>query len=373
MGRKRIGQVGGLVALGLVCATLASAAPSPAPLPRLTLWQQLQHRCRYLARDRLAAYPWPVKPFHRMHPVRGDFGDPRTVFTGPDEGAFSFHNGIDISAWPGNKVYPVKSGIAVRVTGDLVSIETPGGRRFQYIHLAPEVQVGEEVTALKTVLGLVRPRWNHIHLTELREDCAVNPLMPHHLEPYRDTTKPTIRAILFQTRSREPLSPEALAGKIRIIADAFDTPELRSPYPWKRLPVAPNHVSWRLTTLGGRLVAKNTAVDFRYGEPPRQAFCTVYAPGTEQNFAAVDGTFHYGKAGRYLFDLTPNLMDVSRLPPGRYRVEVTASDVDGNWTTRSVVVRIVKGPGPGGTTTPDARCDSQNADSNLADREPVAR
>ena len=162
-----------------------------------------------------------------MHPVRGNFGDPRTVFTGPDEGAFSFHNGIDISAWPGNRVYPVKSGIAVRVTGDLVSVETPGGRRFQYIHLAPEVHVGEEVTALKTVLGPVRPRWNHIHLTELREDCAVNPLMPHHLEPYRDTTKPTIRAILFQSPSREPLEPDALAGKIRIIADAFDTPGAR--------------------------------------------------------------------------------------------------------------------------------------------------
>jgi hypothetical protein len=371
VGRKRIGEVGSLVALGLVCGTLASAAPSPAPLPRLTLWQQLQHRCRYLARDRLAAYPWPVKPFHRQHPVRGNFGDPRTVFTGPDEGAFSFHNGIDISAWPGNRVYPVKSGIAVRVTGDLVSVETPGGRRFQYIHLAPEVHVGEEVTALKTVLGLVRPRWNHIHLTELREDCAVNPLMPHHLEPYRDTTKPTIRAIFFQSRSREPLEPGALAGKIRIIADAFDTPELSSPYPWGRLPVSPNHVSWRLTTFGGRLVAKNTAVDFRYGEPPRQAFCTVYAPGTEQNFAAVDGTFNYGKAGRYLFDLTPSLIDVSRLPPGRYRVEVTASDVDGNWATRSVDVRIVPGHGPPGRTAPDQRCDSENADSTLADRLPA--
>jgi hypothetical protein len=360
------------VALGLVCVTLASAAPSPAPLPRLTLWQQLQHRCRYLARDRLTAYPWPVKPFHREHPVRGNFGDPRTVFEGPGEGAFSFHNGIDISAWPGNRVYPVRTGFVVRVTGDLVSVESPGGRRFQYIHLRPEVRVGEEVMGSKSVLGTVRPRWNHIHLTELRGDCAVNPLMPHHLEPYRDTTKPTIRAILFESRSSQPLRPDALAGKIRIVADAFDTPELRSPYPWNRLPVAPNHVSWRLTTFGGRVVAKNTAVDFRYGEPPRQAFCTVYAPGTEQNFAAVDGTYNYGKAGRYLFDLTPNLIDLSRLPPGRYRVEVTASDVGGNAATRSVVVHILPGKGGHGPETVDTRCSGQNGASTLADSSAVA-
>ncbi len=366
MRRERIAKGAGLAALGLLCLTLAAAAPSPVAAPRLTVWQTLQHRCRYLARDRLAAYPWPVKPFHRMHPVRGNFGDPRTVFTGPEGGAFSFHNGIDISAWPGNRVYPVKSGIAVRVTGDLISVETPGGRRFQYIHLAPRVHVGEEVTALKTVLGLVRPRWNHVHLTELREDCAVNPLMPHHLEPYRDTTRPTVQAILFQAPSRTPLRADDLTGKVRILADAFDTPELASPYPWKSLPVAPVHVAWRLTTLGGRVVAKNTAADFRYGEPPRQDFCTVYAPGTEQNFAAVDGVFHYGKAGRYLFDLTPHLLDTSRLPHGRYRITVSASDTGGNVDVRSAVIDLRAGPTQGGRPAPDTRCEPPDGRSTLA-------
>ena len=28
----------------------------------------------------LADYSWPVKPFDRQHPVRGSFGDPRTLF-----------------------------------------------------------------------------------------------------------------------------------------------------------------------------------------------------------------------------------------------------------------------------------------------------
>jgi hypothetical protein len=339
----------------VACLALAAATPPPSPGPKLTVWQQVQKRCRHLARERLKPYPWPVAPVHRPHPVRADFGDPRTVFTSATTGSFSFHNGIDISAWPGNPVYPVLSGVVVRVNPDIVVVNTPGGRRFQYFHLKPSVVVNELVVASQTVLGTVRERWNHVHLTELRDDCTVNPLTPYHLIPYHDTTVPTVRAILFQTPSREPLAPDALSGKIRILADAYDTPALPSPFPWGLLPVAPAHVAWSLETLGGLVIAHNTAADFRYGEPLRKDFCTVYAPGTEQNFAAVDGTFHYGKAGRYLFDLTPHLIDTSRLPEGRYRITVTAADTAGNRGTRSEVVDLRKGPTLG-RAAPDTRC-----------------
>src|ERR1700730_14677417 len=40
-------------------------------------------RARHSSCDRLSAgpfaYHWPIKPFDRQHPIRGDFGDPRTV------------------------------------------------------------------------------------------------------------------------------------------------------------------------------------------------------------------------------------------------------------------------------------------------------
>jgi hypothetical protein len=235
-------------------------------------------------------------------------------------------------------------------------VSTPTGRRFQYIHLKPLVRVGEAVVQSRTVLGTVRPRWNHVHLTELRDDCTVNPLMPHHLTPYRDTTPPTVRAVVLQTAARQPVDLRAVRGRIRILADAFDTPELRSPYPWGRLPVAPAHVAWSLATARGVVVAHNTAADFRYGEPPRSQFCSVYAPGTEQNFAAVAGHFHWGKSGRYLFDLTPRLIDTSRLPHGRYRLTVTATDGAGNRGTRTVLLHLIGGSAPHERTAPDARC-----------------
>jgi hypothetical protein len=136
----------------LCLVALASATVPPPARPVLTVWQQVQRQCRHLERERLAPYPWPLAPLHRQHPVRGDFGDPRT--------------------------------------------------------------------ASRTLLGTVRPRWNHVHLAEFRSNCAVNPLARGHLSPYRDTTKPTVAGILVASLSRDMVRPDAVGGRVRILADA---------------------------------------------------------------------------------------------------------------------------------------------------------
>jgi hypothetical protein len=353
------------VALCVLCiGVLASAQPRLRPAPNRTsetIWQQLYERCELVAREYEPPYPWPLAPFYTQHPVRGYFGDPRTVIESGDGGAFSFHNGVDITAWTGNRVYPVVSGMVAKVSSDRVVVQASDNRRFQYIHVLPLVRVGEPVVVSTTVLGTVRHGWNHVHLSEIREDCSVNPLMPGHLTPYRDRTVPVVDAISIQNPARRPMSPSDLTGKVRIVASAFDRPALPSPPPWGSLPVAPALVQWKLTTLTGQTLVAKTAADFRYGEPLRRQFCTVYAPGTEQNFAAVAGTFHWGKAGRYLFDLTPNLLDVARFAPGRYRLTVTAADTAGNVGSRSEVVRVRAGPAPAVATVPDTRCGSLRA------------
>ena len=40
------------------------------------------HGAQAAAND-ATGYGWPVKPFDQPHPVRGNFGDPRTIFAGP--------------------------------------------------------------------------------------------------------------------------------------------------------------------------------------------------------------------------------------------------------------------------------------------------
>ena len=53
------------------------------------------------------AYGWPVKPFHRQHPIRGSFGDPRIGGR-----SHSFHFGVDVSCPDGTPVYATITGRA---------------------------------------------------------------------------------------------------------------------------------------------------------------------------------------------------------------------------------------------------------------------
>ena len=105
-----------------------------------------------------SAYPWPVKPFKEQHPIRANFGDPRTVFLntmltdglqGP--GTFLFHNGIDIAAPGGTPVYPVISGKVRYIDESAISVKTEGRGVFQYFHLVVKVRDGQHVVAGKTM------------------------------------------------------------------------------------------------------------------------------------------------------------------------------------------------------------------------------
>src|SRR5690349_2063552 len=141
-----------------------------------------------LATPAQAAYHWPVKPFDREHPIRGSFGDPRTVFLGPPtrntlrygEGDFQFHFGVDISAPNGTQVYPVRSGVVTRVTHEEIDVSGSGGLAFQYWHLRAAVRDGERVVAYATVLGRITKPCGHVHLTELDRGVIVNPLQRGH-------------------------------------------------------------------------------------------------------------------------------------------------------------------------------------------------
>jgi hypothetical protein len=183
--------------------------------------------------------------------------------------------------------------------------------------------------------------------------------MPGHLTPYRDTTRPVVRSILFENLAGKPLAPLALSGPVRVIANAYARPAMPSPYPWGSMPVAPVLITWRLTTMAGRTLRSAVSVDFRTSLPPRRDFCEVYAPGTVQNFAAVAGRFRWRKPGVYLYDLTPNLLDTAQLRDGRYRFIVTAANTSGNTGTKEAIIAVQHRAQPA-LQTPllDTRCGS---------------
>ncbi len=320
---KRLSVVGLLFSLLL----LAGGAPAPGA-----------------ARSSLA-YHWPVKPFNRQHPIRGAFGDPRTLVilqrfgvTRPgDTGGYSFHNGVDIAAAPGTPVYPVVSGRVVKVGDHEIVVHTNDERTFQYIHLRGNVELGQEVVAEHTVIGWIQQPFDHVHLTEIDHWRVQNPLARGHLEPYADHTTPRAIALDFDNGRSPKLTEGGRIGRSDALAiEAIDTPAMLVPGPFAGLPETPALVEWRLRS-GRHWSVWHVAADFRRTEPTFRHFWDVYAPGTYQNSPVFDSRLFNGIPGLFLFRVH---LDRSRLSPGTYELEARVADIRGNSSTTTWPLEI---------------------------------
>jgi len=289
-------------------------------------------------------YPWPVKPFDVQHPIRGGFGDPRTlsdVAFGADRvgsaGDYSFHNGVDISAAAGTKVYPVVSGRATVVNGDEVRV-LAGHRVFQYRHVRPAFRSPRRVVAGVTVLGVVKYPANHVHLTELDGGRLVDPVL--HLRPYVDHTAPEIRSIEVSGVAGGWASADDLRRRVVVTAQIVDEQPVRALGHWGGLPLTPAYVGAAIVDGSGKVVWRRTVADFRFSEPPQRDFWAVYARGTFQNFPVFGKRYYWGQPGNYVFRVTRAPLDAHRFADGSYTLYVTAEDLCGNKTRASRPLRF---------------------------------
>ena len=297
-----------------------------------------------------AGYPWPVKPFDRSHPIRGGFGDPRTLFHArPTEaglltggGSFTFHRGVDIWAPSGTKVYPVVSGVVAQVSGGWLAVDTGHGRVFAYWHIRPRVGVGDHVQAGATNLGPIRAPFDHVHFSELQNGEIVNPLQAGHLTPYEDTTVPQVESIRVRRADTDSdLMPTFVRGRVLLIAEAYDSPQMPVRGIWYGLPVAPALITWKLQGWDGKpIISERVAADFRQSIPSNTLFWSFYARGTYQNMAVFYPHYNWGQPGRFLFKLTRTAFETSSVKDGVYDLVVTATDIRGNHSSKSLRLTI---------------------------------
>jgi len=309
-----------------------------------------------------AGYSWPIKPFDRQHPIRGFFGDPRTVYeNGILAGAFdgpsfiSFHQGVDIAAPNGTPVYAVEDGTVHYLGAATMNLVTSHDVTFQYFHIIPVAGEGEQAIARETVLGYVQPPYGHVHITEIDGIHAVNPLQSGHLTPYRDRTIPRVRDIVVRNLSGDVQTPVGLCGRVELDVDAYDPQPLPVPGAYHGLPVAPAFVQWWMTRVGGKtVVAPKTAADFRQTLPGNGQFFNVYAKGTYENSPRFGAQQYTGMPGRYLFLLSGSF-DTTKLTNGNYVVSVRVADVRGNHSTateRLSILNAKSGVCPGSLPAP---------------------
>ena len=296
-----------LVAVAIVIAAFSTAAPANA------------------------SYGWPLQPFHKQHPVRGFFGDPRIAGS-----SHTVHFGIDISGPNGTAVYATLDGVAsINPRHSDCVLVTAGGTRFEYWHVVPAIRPGERVVAYRTIVGRIEKPWAHVHFSEAESNVYVNPLRAAALQPYVDRTKPTVRSITFEHDGRP--AGARVSGTLDLVSEAFDTTPLAVPAPWNGRPVAPALVEWRI--VGSRTTASagwHVSVDFR-NTLPSAPYPAIYAPWTRQNRPST----HNGH-GRYRYYLAHSL-DTRTLLDGTYRVVVQASDTAGNTTRVARTFTVANG------------------------------
>jgi hypothetical protein len=272
---------------------------------------------------RRVAYPWPLEPFDRAHPVRGYFNDPR--ISGSSR---AFHFGIDIAAPNGTPVFAVAGGTVHLENPRAVSVAA-AGVEFGYWHIVPAVTHLQRVSRHQ-LLGHIAAPWLHVHFAERRGGLYRNPLRSAGLEPWKDTSRPKVTAIRFLRNGRE-LAPAMVRGAVDVVAEAHDMPPLPVPSPWAGLPVTPARIRWRVLRSGNVVRRWHTPVDFSRTMIPKERFRSVYAPGTRQN--------HAGSPGLYRFFLA-HTWSTGLLPDGPYRLEVEASDLGGNAGFRSLAFTV---------------------------------
>jgi peptidase M23-like protein len=296
----------------------------------------LSHCNAFVAQARAAAsgtgaapaYGWPVKPFHRQHPVRAFFGDPRIGGR-----SHSFHFGVDVSCPDGTPIYATITGrayISPRHPETVSVIAEHGNVEFGYWHVVPTVESGARVTAYRTVIGRVVESWEHVHFAERRNGVYVNPLRPGAMGPFADTTVPTVRAVVARSVGAAP--PGATVhGRVDLVAEAYDETPISIAGPWHDKPLTPALLQWRILDGKRVVVGWRTAVDFRRTYPSNDLWSRTYTSWTRQNKKIWDG--------RYGFYLAHGF-DTRRLHDGTYRVQVRATDIRGNSGTKAFPVTV---------------------------------
>jgi hypothetical protein len=176
---------------GLACIILAVAIAGGAAVPAMARGVRVHPFTLARVNARCFFAPsvqamWPIRPFHRPHPIRGGFNEPRGNVP---------HIGLDIEAPDRAPVYAMTSGRITSIGG----LGKPHERFFLagtywYWHVTPAAGITDGTYVSRgQLIGHVWPDWRHVHLSELASCGLVDPRRPTGvLHDPANTERPSI-------------------------------------------------------------------------------------------------------------------------------------------------------------------------------------
>jgi hypothetical protein len=260
---------------------------------------------------------WPLKPFHRQHPLRAGLNERRNG---------SLHEGLDIQAYDGQRVYAIQPGYAQILVPSGPEARVRIGN-FIYWHVAISVKQGQYVKPYSTLVGRVnRHRFGHLHLSEVTAAGAwLNPLRPggRVLSPWKDTDPPVVAAPRIQ--------PDG-----HVLVRAFDPQSFTQKTTYETPVLAPAGLAYQVfSPAGTRVGLLHWALRSNRVLPGNDA-PLLFAPDAIQPGFSCFATkvvckpdWDYLLAGGNTASLA-----MLGLPAGRYRLVVYAWDYAGNATAR---------------------------------------
>ena len=289
------------------------------------------------------SYPWPVSSFPGPHPITGSFGEFREPYGNLGS---HFHFGVDIGRKDGIQVYPVSTEKVRRwrnVENGWIQLEN-----FRYVHINPEdliLDTTRVCTTSVTLLGVIGNITDpHLHFEEgIGISNKLNPLRDGGLNNYTDTDTPTVwggNDFMFYKQGTNDQFSSSLWGKVDILVRAKDA----QPSPGSQN-VGIYRIGYKVNDLNGNIIlpyTENIRFDNVIGhlgyiyDVNRSNNSTYYYWVTNalgnQNYNRYWNTKL--KTNQSWNGQDARINQEAQYPDGRYRVEVTAYDIETNAGSR---------------------------------------
>ncbi|MCK4421964.1 hypothetical protein KAW48_09220, partial [candidate division WOR-3 bacterium] len=288
------------------------------------------------------SYPWPVSSFPGPHPITGSFGEFREPYGNLGS---HFHFGVDIGRKDGIQVYPVSTEKVRRwrnVENGWIQLEN-----FRYVHINPEdliLDTTRVCTTSVTLLGVIGNITDpHLHFEEgIGISNKLNPLRDGGLNNYTDTDTPTVwggNDFMFYKQGTNDQISSSLWGKVDILVRAKDAQSNGSNT------VGVYRIGYKVNDLNGNIIlpyTENIRFDNVIGhlgyiyDVNRSNNSTYYYWVTNalgnQNHNRYWNTKL--KTNQSWNGQDARINQEAQYPDGRYRVEVTAYDIETNAGSR---------------------------------------